>query len=338
MSHQPLFRKYVVVFVVLVSGALTTSGLLQAFFAYQENQAALGALQHEKAASAAGRIAEFIDEVERLVAGALSAPTTPDGVRPEQRRNDFLRLIRQVPSIMEVSYLDHDGREQVRISRLDLNVIGSQTDRAHDDVFVSARQGATYYGPVYFQNASEPYMILGVPERGSGGGVIVAEVNLKFIWDVVAQIRVGQAGFAYVVDNAGQLVAHPDISLVLRRADLSALPQVQVLDSAPPAVGGGASIGRDLQARAVLTAREPIRSLGWWVFVEQPLEEAFAPLAASLVRTAILLIVGLGLSVLASLVLARRMVTPIRALQAGAARVGAGGLDQRIDVHTGDEL
>src|SRR5213592_2961396 len=32
------------------------------------------------------------------------------------------------------------------------------------------------------------------------------------------------------------------------------------------------------------------------------------------------------------------MVTPIQALQVGAARIGAGELDQRIDVRTGDEL
>src|SRR5262249_32223045 len=69
-----------------------------------------------------------------------------------------------------------------------------------------------------------------------------------------------------------------------------------------------------------------------------PLAEAFAPLYASIYRTAILVLFGIALSVLASLFLARRMVTPIRALQEGAARIGAGALDQRIDVRTGDEL
>ena len=44
--------------------------------------------------------------------------------------------------------------------------------------------------------------------------VTVAEVNLKGIWDVVSQIRVGVAGYAYVVDAEGRLIAHPDISMV----------------------------------------------------------------------------------------------------------------------------
>src|SRR5439155_12234305 len=77
---------------------------------------------------------------------------------------------------------------------------------------------------------------------------------------------------------------------------------------------------------------------GWVLFVDQPLEEAFAPVRAAIVRTALLLLMGLILAVLASLYFVRRMVTPIQALQAGAARIGAGALDQRLEVRTGDEL
>ena len=41
---------------------------------------------------------------------------------------------------------------------------------------------------------------------------------------------------------------------------------------------------------------------------------------------------------LLSLLLARKMVRPIQALQTGAARIGAGALDHRIQITTGDEL
>src|SRR4029077_10319590 len=99
-----------------------------------------------------------------------------------------------------------------------------------------------------------------------------------------------------------------------------------------------AAIARDLKGKRVMTAYATITPLRWAVFVEQPLEEAFASLNASIQRTIILLVAGVILSVAASLVLARRMVTPIQALQAGAARIGAGELEQRIEVRTGDEL
>jgi signal transduction histidine kinase len=88
----------------------------------------------------------------------------------------------------------------------------------------------------------------------------------------------------------------------------------------------------------VLTAHITIPSLRWTVFVEQPLEEAFAPLEASVRRTVLLELVGITLAVIVSLILARTMVKPIRALQAGAARFGEGNLADRISVRTGDEL
>jgi signal transduction histidine kinase len=88
----------------------------------------------------------------------------------------------------------------------------------------------------------------------------------------------------------------------------------------------------------VLAAHAPIGSLGWLVFVERPAADAYAPLRAPIIRSAVIFVLGLALSILASLVLARRMVAPIRVLQAGAARIGAGDLGHRIEVRTGDEL
>jgi hypothetical protein len=77
MRGQPLFRKYMLIFVLLVGGALLTSGLLEIYFSYQENQAALLAVQREKALVAAARIEAFLQEVEKLVAGALPPPRCP---------------------------------------------------------------------------------------------------------------------------------------------------------------------------------------------------------------------------------------------------------------------
>ena len=37
---------------------------------------------------------------------------------------------------------------------------------------------------------------------GEEAGITVAEVNLKFIWDVISRIKIGQKGLAYVVDRA----------------------------------------------------------------------------------------------------------------------------------------
>jgi len=335
-----LFLKYVALFVTLVSGALLASGLVEIYFSYQENKAALVAVQREKAAGAAFRIEQFVREVERQIGWTTQPVLAARGGALEQRRFDFIRLITQVPAITEVTHLDAAGREQLRVSQLAMDVAGSQADFSREPRFLEPRAGKVHFGPVYFRKESEPYMTIAVPQRG-GGGVTAAEVNLKFIWDVVSRIKVGKAGLAYVVDSRGQLVAHPDISLVLQKTDLSALTQVRSALSGPPRPGEAKEeviIAADPRGKQVLTAHAAVAPLGWAVFVELPLGEAFEPLYASSIRTVVLLAVGLVLSLLASLVLARRMVTPIRALQAGAGRIGAGELGHRIAVRTGDEL
>ncbi len=336
-----LFVKYVIFFAGLVCAALLASSLIELYFTYQENKAALVAVQREKAQAAAGRIEQFIREIERQM-GWTTQPVLAAGIAGlEQRRVDFLRLQRQVPPITELSYLDAEGREQLRVSRLAMDVLGSQADFSGEPRFVQARATRVYYGPVYFRKESEPYMTLALAGSGQEAGVTVAEVNLKFIWDVISQIKAGKAGHAYVVDGQGSLIAHPDISLVLQKTSLAGLEQVKAAVAGLPLPGerrDDVTIARDLQGHRVLTTYATIGPLRWSVFVEQPLEEAFAPLRASIQRTILLLVLGLGLSVLASLLLARKMVKPIRALQAGAARIGAGRLGDRIEVHTGDEL
>jgi len=335
-----LFRKYVVTIVVLVSGALLTSGIIELYFSYQENKAALIGVQREKAIGAASKIEAFIKEIEHQIGWTTQPQLVAPSAALDQRRFDFLRLLRQVLAITEISYLDAAGKEQLRISRLAMDVVGSQDDFSRDPKFREPKAGRTYYGEVTFRKESEPYMTIAMAGSGQKAGVTVVAVNLKFIWDVVSQIKVGKAGHAYAVDGNGNLLAHPDISLVLQKTAFSSLPQVQAAISGrgPGGEGDEQAIARDFKNRRVLTAFATIPSLRWSVFVEQPLEEAFEPLRASMQRTALLLLFGVGLSFLASLLLARRMVRPIGALQAGAAKIGEGDLDERIDVRTGDEL
>ena len=347
-GRRRLFWKYVVFFSLLVTGALLANGLIEIYFSYQENKEALAAVQREKAQAAATRIELFILEIERQM-GWVTQPRAAAAAPLEQRRFDFFRLQRQVPAITEISYIDASGREQVRVSRLAMDVIGSQTDLSSDPRFVEARAHRVYRGPVYFRKESEPYMAIAIADGGQGAsdkprtptGVTAVEVNLKFIWDVVSQIKVGKAGQAFVVDGQGALIAHPDISLVLQKTDLGKLDYVKAALAASARPGDtpeAVTIARNFRNQQVLTAHSTIPSLRWTVFVEQPLEEAYAPLEASMRRTAMLELAGIALAVIVSLMLARTMVKPIRALQAGAARLGEGQLGDRIVVKTGDEL
>ena len=150
-------------------------------------------------------------------------------------------------------------------------------------------------------------------------GVTVAEVNLKLIWDVVSQIKVGKDGYAYVVDRQGRLVAHPDISLVLRGTDMSRLPQVAAALRQAPADDTRPVDATTAPASPCCPPTPTIPALSWLVFVELPTQEAQQPVDRRRPARAGLLVLGLLIAGLAGALLARRMVVPIRALQAGAA-------------------
>jgi signal transduction histidine kinase len=332
-----LFTKYVALFVAVVGVALLSNGIFEVFFYYREHKAALIRIQHEQAVAAAAKITQFIKEIESQLGWTTQLPWSAGSI--QDRRFDALRLLRQVPAITELAQVDSTGKERLRVSRLAMDVVDSGIDLSRDPKFTEAVAHKVYYGPVYFRRESEPYMTLSLAGTRKDAGVSIAEVNLKLIWDVVSQIKVGEGGHAYVVGAQGRLIAHPDISLVLRNTDMSKLAQVQAAQAGGAAAEADELQGtKNIQGQEVLTASAPIPPLSWTMFVELPVQEAYASLYQALQRLAIVLLAASAFAVLAGIFLARRMVGPIQALRVGAERIGSGDFSQRISIRTGDEL
>jgi hypothetical protein len=135
----------VVVLLVLVGGVLMASSLVELYFSYRETQRAIVRVERAKAVAAAGRIEQFLREVELQVRETTrTASDDPDasqvgqgrlGFRQglgaalaEQRELDFVRVLRNVPAVSVLSHLDLAGKEQLRVSRLDPDVVGSRED------------------------------------------------------------------------------------------------------------------------------------------------------------------------------------------------------------------
>src|SRR5713101_250094 len=333
-----LVRRTFLIALALVCGGLLTSGGVELLFRYRESVEAIGALQREMAQGAAFKIQQFVQDIEHTLRASTQTQDIVTSGLTEPYKFELLKLLKVTPAITELVALDASGREQLKVSRVRMLLSDDLRDRASAEAFQGARGGKAFFGQVYFIRESEPYMTVAVPiERFAGDvvGVLVAEVNLKYIWEVVSRIKVGQAGYAYVVSREGDLIAHPDISLVLQKRNLRNLGQVQgALANAP----GLFAAQPNLAGQKVFPAYAAIPELGWAVLVERPTDEAYAPLYASILRTSVLLLLGLGMATLASLLIGRRVVRPGEVLRQGAARIGAGALDHRIEVRTGDEL
>jgi signal transduction histidine kinase len=337
-----LVRDYFLISVLLIGGGLTASGLLELYFRYYESRDQLARLQKEIAAGAASKIENFVQEIHNVLKGATkSRDIAPKGLTADFRF-ELEKLLLIAPAVTEAIALNENGIIQVQASRLRTVLPDAKKDLSSSAAFKVARQGKSYFSPVYFVRGSEPYITIAVPiERFAGDviGVLQAEVNLKYIGDLISSITIGKAGYAYAVSRSGELIAHPDISLVLQRRNVRDLAVVKAaFNSAPGEPAKNAVIAPNIQGKDVLSSFALIRDFDWAVIVDQPLEEAYEALYASMLRTSALFLVGLGLALFASFFLARRVVQPVRMLREGVERIAAGDLGYRLNLNTGDEI
>jgi class 3 adenylate cyclase/HAMP domain-containing protein len=326
--REGLFAKYVVSLVGLVVFVLAVNGLTETWISYRATKTTLTDAMSEKADATAKRVEQSVAELERQISWVTRASV----VTLEQRRNDYAQLLNQVAPISQLSQLNGQGREQLRLSRTAIS-FSSGADFSRDLRFTETEARGVNYSPAYF-SASQPFMSISVAHSGFNAGVTVAEIDLRFLSDFLGDAQVGKASFAYVVDPKGQVLASsskgPDVA-----KDLSALPQVAAL-TAPN--GQPLESGTDADGHSVLSASSALPKLGWIVFFEQPTAQALAPIRDQLLRGALLIGLGLVVAILAGTYLARRMLVPVTALSTGARRLGAGDFSHRIDVHTNDEL
>src|SRR5277367_2520701 len=334
--RRSLFQKYFLILFVAVAVPLIINGASDAWFGYRDQRANLSSRLRAEANSAAGKIQAFLDGIRAQMDWTVQLPWT-EGL-DERHQFDALRLLRQAPAITEVTLVDGNGIERLHVSRTDPDVAMGGVDHSADPAVIGARAAHVWFGPLTLHRGSEPFMTIAVAGARPSAGVTIAEINLKLIWDVISAIHIGLTGGAFVLDGGGRLVAHPDISLVLRGADNTAIAPLRALQKAAAVQENEIVSGFNARGSSVLAAAARIPGPYWTAFVEQPTAEAYGPIRAALWRTGLLLIAGAAFAFALAYLLALRMAGPIRQLEEGAARIGAGRFDHQIDLHTGDEL
>lgn len=280
------FAKYAVALIGLVVLVLAINGATEAWINYRATDA-----MSEKAETTAKRIEQQVSELARQ----LSWVTRASVVTLEERRKDYAQLLNHVAPIRELSQFNGQGRERLRQSRTAIS-LSSGTDFSRDPRFTETLARGVNFSPAYFSEA-HPFMSISVAYAGFNAGVTVAEIDLQFLSDILGDAEagkeIGKAAYAYVVDPKGRVLATsskgPEIA-----SDLSALPQVAALTAS----GGRRHASHiDTDGHSVLTASATVPKLGWIVLFEQPATQVLSPIRDQLVRSALL--VALGLAILA---------------------------------------
>lgn len=337
-----LARQYFMVFVVLLGGGLIISGALELYFRYSESRQQIAVVQGEIASNAARRIAQFILTIEEhMKAATVSSVVARQGIGPAYQF-ELAKLLMIAPAISELLAIGADGRVRAFVSRFRVEPNADEQNLSKAASFLQAKQGVTFFGPVNFVDESEPSIAIAVPVEQFPGhviGTLQAQVDLRQIWEVVRDLKFSDTGYAYVVNRAGDLIAHSNPGLVLQRLRAAHLTQVRTaFQPNPVAPTPRTAMAKDFAGKDVLSSFVFLPNLDWAVFVEQPLSEAHKSLYGSILRTSTLLLIGLATALVASVFVARRVVRPLEALRRGVERIGTGDLNHRIEIATGNEI
>jgi len=321
--------------------ALLTNTVAGTLYTRAQIKKAAAELQTEVAFRVASEIEDFMGrKVERLL--DLSTSASLHQLGSQEQRMLALLLLKNDNSFTEISILNDRGREVLRVSQRRVYLAPERFDQSKTEKFKRAMAGERYISQVYTSDKAEPYVSMAIPVKigpKQAIGVVSGEVHLGSLWHIIGAVRFGAAGYAYLVDRQGNLIAHQDPSLVLKRTNLSQLRKVQAFLRNPKmADAAPAQEEKGITAQAVLSTFAPIRSLGWAVVLEEPVAAALDELNTLVHFALLLLLAGLLVGAIILLGVSNKMTRPILELHRGAEVIGSGNLDYRVEIKTGDEI
>ena len=299
------------------------------------------AFQSELASVTAEQIRDFVRrKLDRFADNANALTLYPLATKEQQL---LLRLlVKNDNSFTHASIINSQGMEVVKVSDRKVYFPSDLTDQSKSPKFVKALSGEDYISPVYTSAQAQPYVTLAIPLWGAAqsvAGVVSADADLSFLWEAIGKIHFSTTGYAYLVDAHGNLIAHKDAALVLKRMNLGQVDGVQrFLRNPTRSDPNPAHEGRGLTGSPVLATYAPVPELGWSVVLEEPVDAALVNVEILKRSAVVFLVVGLFVGALIIAWVSQKITRPIQELRKDVATIGAGNLEHRADIKTGDEI
>jgi len=321
--------------------ALSIAVVAGYFYMVDQIRRDAAALQSELAAVSGERIRNFVRrKIERFSDTADAISLYPLASKEQQLLLGL--LVKNDSSFTDASVINAQGMEVIKVSDRKVYFPSDLTNQSTSQKFNKALKGDDYISSVHTSQQAQPYITLAIPLWGAAQsivGVVSAEADLSFLWEELGKIHFGTAGYAYLVDERGNLIAHKDATLVLKRPDLRQVDGVNKFlrnqkgpDIAP------ANEGRGLTGDRVLVTYAPVPELGWAVILEEPTNVALANVEVVKRSAVVFLIVGLLIGAAVIGWVSQKITSPIQRLRRDVATIGNGNLEHRATIKTGDEI
>jgi two-component system, cell cycle sensor histidine kinase and response regulator CckA len=328
-------------FSALIMIALLIACSLQMYFSFQAQQKILLTNQKLIAKNTANAVENFIHDKFSILAAASQRRNLIILSKDEQETT-LDRFMGLEPAFRQLALLDTQYTEMTRVSRVaTLSIQQMKYDQA--ELFHQVSKNEKYVGPVYIDEAtSEPMMVLAVPVTdvlGNCQGALIAESNLKFMWDLMGQIKIGDSGQAYVVEKQGYLIACRDIGRVLKRENLSYLKPVEKFINEKASFSEiSTEISKGILDINVITSQVHLKTPNWAVIVELPIMEAYKPIIMTLILSILVMLLNIIIAIISGVYLSKRLTKPIIELRDATEKIGKGQLSLAIDIDSNNEI
>jgi GAF domain-containing protein/HAMP domain-containing protein len=330
-NRRSLAATLATTFVLLSIVFLLLMSSFQIYLNFQAEQEAISSQQQLIASGAAKEVSSFIEQMFGVLETAARIGHGSPAVHHKEEESLPDNLLGAQEAFRKVILLDKQGRLLGVASRLSLLGSAELDDYSGQELFSQVRQGRRYIGPIHIdETTSEPLVIMAVPVIdvfGEFQGAIVAEVNLKFMWELVRRLQIGQTGQAYVVDRQGNLIAFGDTSRILKGENLKNLEQVSEFINNPSLIDQtGANLSTGINGNSVLATYVPLGTPDWAVMTEIPVTEAYQGVIQNARASLVILAVIAVLAGIAGVYASRRLAKPLLNLTQSATRIAEGEL------------
>jgi GAF domain-containing protein len=331
-----------IAFITLSVTALLASGSFTLYANIQRQQEIISVQQQLVAQDASQEVSGFFEEKYRALEATTRIVKLPKG-SAEQRKLILESLLATQPSFRQAILLNAAGGEAAQVSRVSLKLSEQFTAQLQQALSNPTHQSQRYISQIYFDDVTnEPLIILAIPLNiWDFQGILAAEVNLQFMWTLVDQLKVGETGYVYIVDNEGNLIAFEDTDRVLSGENVSQISKVNefiVNQSRSADLTSDINTYTGLLGERVVGTYVPLGTPPWAVVTELPQREAYAPIFQTTTSSlAAILVMGI-LAGLAGVILARRLAIPLVDLTGTATRIADGETHLQATVGGAREL
>ncbi len=225
---------------------------------------------------------------------------------------------------------------------------GSIADRDYFKAIAEGKASSVVSGAVISKSLGIPIVVLACAVRAPDGslrGVAALQVTLKSLSNIGAALKVGRAGYGWIVDATGLIIAHPVADMVMKvsvtAADKEGNSGLSALGSRMLAEDSGTGDWKDKTALATTTYFAKVPNSGGWVLaLNLPTSEVDETSRALLLLLSIQLAAMIVVVGLVSARLSRSIAAPIgrAAREFKALAAGEADLTKRVEVLRNDEI